>query len=158
MTTTAQEEEAEFKEVSLIFNARRAEPLSFTQIPELQRVIPNNHWQEFAEKAAETVKVRHYFMFWHCETCLAGGLVKDMTALCEETNKKIGQKTNKFVGPNVTLTFLRNPGQIGPSLTTTYYGGYRSSTDTTVLWKEPDKYAVLVKYRRAAFFKTAENK
>jgi len=153
MATTGQDEEDEFKEVRLIFNARKAEPLPATLIPELQRVIPSNHWQEFAQAAAGTVKIRHHFMVWHGETLLARGLVKDMTALCEETNKKIGQETNKFVGPNVTLAFLRNPGERGSS-TTTYQGGYRHTVGTGMLWKEPDKFVVLVKYRRAAFFKT----
>ena len=151
------QEEDEFKEVPLIFNARQAEPLPEKLIPELQRVIPSNEWQDFTRAAAETVKVRHYFMVWQFESCLAVGLVREMKALCDATNEKIGQETNKFAGPNVTLEFLRNPGQRG-DVTRTHYGGYRSKEENSLLCKQPDEFVVVVKYRRAAFFKAADDK
>lgn len=157
MAATGQDEEDEFKEVALIFDARKADPLPAKLIPELQRVIPSNDWQDFTQAAAETVKTRHYFMCWYFESCLGVGLTKNMQAVCATTNDKIGQETSKFVGPNVTLEFRRNGGQIG-NVSTTHYGGYQSTDDRSLLCKEPDKYAVLVKYRRAAFFKTTDNK
>lgn len=156
MATTNQDEteEAEFKEVSLIFQARQAQPLSKTAIPELQKVIPRNQWQEFAQASADAVKSKYYYM-WLLEAFgLTGSLVQDMTALCLETNKKIAQETNKFVGPNVMLEFRKKAGKRGPS-TTHHGGGYHSTGDQDWLcWKDPDEFTVVVKYRRAAFFKS----
>ena len=143
----ADEEESEFKKVKLFFNANKAEPLSKTRIPELQKVIPNQEWKDFAEASAAIVKNK-YFMMWLLELCLAPGITAQMKALCEETNKKIAQETNKFPGPNVTLEFLRVVGTDEK----VYEGGYVHTQDDGS--RNSDEFFVVVTYRRAAFFKT----
>ena len=160
MATTGQDgaKEDEFKEISLIFQARQAQPLSETTIPELQKVIPMNLWKEFAQASADVVKSRYFLMFLLEFFGLTGSLVKEMNALCLETNKKIAQETEKFVGPNAMLEFRRKAGTRGPT-TVEHGGGYRSTRaeqdySEYLCWKNPDEFTVVVKYRRAAFFKS----
>lgn len=156
MATSGQDDaaDAEFKEVSLIFQARKAQPLSKTLIPELQKVIPRRQWQDFAQASADAVKSKYYWMWLLEYFGLTGSLVQDMKALCQETNPKIAQETNQFVGPNVIVEFRVRPGSRGP-VSTHHGGGYQSTGDQD--WccsKQADEFTLVVTYRRAAFFKS----
>jgi hypothetical protein len=128
-----------FKSISLIFKARQAEPLSATLIPELQRVTPlQKHWPDLVQKSSDVVKYKRYLMFI-CEPCLSFCIARQMTEICNETDGKLG--------PDVSLEFQLKRG----TQTKIHENGYTSRTE---FGKEPDEYAVLVKYRRAAFFET----